>query len=374
MREDLKGEITELRGMRFPFGMLIVIYHYTNYFSDYETTNWVLLEDLSFVLDFFFILSGVVMAHVYSDLSRFRYGKYINRRFFRIYPLHLLTFLFLAGIAFVGVKLGFTPSHPERYDFDTAWMHLTMVHAWYFDPVITFNVPSWSVSAEWFVYLIFPVFLVLKDRVSARTLLILAALTAAGWYAATLYVTGYSYPNLVGFALFRVVADFFLGFALREYLRTGSLPFTRFRHASRYYAVAMGSFGLLGFPPILGMTAFIWFVASAYERILAGRHDAFFDNDRFNRLGDVAFAQYITHMPFAIFATNVIEKVSGITLPGPSDNLAVVAIFLFLIAGSTFVAWVTHHFVEQPCAIYGPKLVEKGLFWRKRERQNPHIS
>lgn len=365
-RNDLQGEIFELRSLRFPFCLLIVIYHFTNYFSDYETTQWVILEDLAFVLDFFFILSGFVMAHVYGKTENFSYTRYINRRFFRIYPLHFLTLMSLVLVAIVGRSIGLEASNPERYSLETVWLHLTMLHAWFFDPVITFNVPSWSVSAEWFVYLIFPVFLWAARRVPGVRLLIYAAVAAAVWYAATLWVTGYSYPQLEGFALFRVTVDFMLGFALRQFLRTGSLPFTRFKHASRIYAALMGILGVLGFPPILPMIVFVWFAASAYERTLAGQKDGFYDNRVFNRLGDSAFALYLTHMPVAIYATNIIERLTGVTLPGPSSDPVVVMIFILLLVLAVVTAWLVHNLVEQPIAIYGPKWVESVFRSRKR--------
>ncbi len=367
-RTDLKGEIPELRSLRFPFGLLIVIYHFTNYFSDYETTSWVILEDLAFVLDFFFILSGFVMAHVYGRRENFDFGRYLNRRFFRIYPLHFLTLLSLVFLAVIGSAFGVEASNPERYQLDTVWMHLTMVHAWFFDPVITFNVPSWSVSAEWFVYLIFPAFLMLGRHVSPARLLILAAVLAAIWYFVTLFVTGYSFPHLEGYALFRVCVDFFLGFALREFLRKNSLPFTRSRHASRVYAALMAVLGIFGFPPILPMIVFVWFAASAYERVLAERADGFFDNHTFNRFGDTAFALYITHMPVAIYATNLIEMKTGLSLPGPSSDPIVATVFVGLIVLAVIVAWLVHNLIEQPMAVYGPRFVES-LFKPRTKRR-----
>ena len=356
MSREVSGELPELRSIRFPFGFLIVIYHYTNYFADYEQSGWVILEDLAFVLDCFFILSGFVMAHVYARLPALDYGKYINRRLFRIYPLHLLTFLSLVVIAIVGTASGYQATNPERYDFDTALLHLTMVHAWFFDPVITFNVPSWSVSAEWFVYLLFPLFFIMGRNVRPG-LLLLAAIGLAGlWYVGTLITTGYSYPNLEGFAIIRSFVDFFIGYALRLYLSKRSLPFTRFRHASRYYAAFLGLSGLIGFPPVLSIGVFLLYCGAAYERVLEGREDGAFDNHAFNRLGDAAFALYITHMPVAIYATNIIEILTGLSLPGPSNNPAVVAAFVFILVLSVIVAWLVHNVIEQPCAIYGPRL------------------
>lgn len=348
----------ELRSIRFPFSFLIVVYHYTNYFADYEASSWVLLENLAFVLDGFFILSGVVLAHVYAERERFSYKKYINRRFFRIYPLHILSFASLALVAVLGSLFNFEASNPERYDLSSAWLHITMVHAWFFDPVITFNVPSWSVSAEWFVYLIFPFFLILGRSMKPLYLFLLGCVVASFWYFATLIYTGYSYPVLEGYAIFRAFVDFLLGYGLRLFLSKGSLPFTKFRYASRVYIVLMAASGLCGLPHIISIGVTLWYIAASYERALQQKPDAIFDNLTFNRLGDTAFALYITHMPIAIYATNIIERLTGINLPGPSSDPIVSGIFVFLVALAVSAAWLVHHLIEQPCAIYGPKLLD----------------
>ncbi|MAK61303.1 MAG: hypothetical protein CMK09_10020 [Ponticaulis sp.] len=358
MRAKFQGNINELTTLRFPFALAIAFYHFTNYFADYEQTGLTLLEDLAFVLDFFFILSGFVMAHAYNDPDRFSYRKYILRRFFRIYPLHVLTLFSLVLIAMVGGWLGVQASNPERYQLDSIWMHLTLLHAWPADPSITFNVPSWSVSAEWFAYLLMPVCLFLARSTRVGILLIASIFLLCLWYGLTLGVTGYSYPHLEGFALVRVCVDFFLGYAIREYLRTRSLPFTRFRGASTFYLILMTSIGLVGLPPIIAILIFILFTGAAFERALSSERNGYYDNPFALKLGNTAFALYMVHMPFAIYATNAIGLVSGLHLPGPSSDLMVVGVVGFLTLGCVPVAWYAHYWIEQPLAVYAPKFVE----------------
>lgn len=361
MRKTFQGSINELTTLRFPFALLIAFYHFTNYFADYEQTALVFLEDLAFILDFFFILSGFVMAHAYNDPGRFTYRKYILRRFFRIYPLHLLTLLSLVLIVAVGSWLGVEASNPERYSLDALWMHLTLVHAWPADPSITYNVPSWSVSAEWFVYLLFPLCLFLARFRRPGTLLVSSIFLVFLWYGLTLSVTGYSYPHLEGFALVRVCVDFYLGFALREFLRSGSLPLTRFRGASTLYLFLMTGTGLAGLPPLISILIFILFTGAAFERALTDQKNGYYDHPYALKFGNIAFALYMIHMPFAIYATNAIGLFTGLHLPGPSNDPMVVATVAFLTFGCIPAAWLAHHWIEQPLAVYAPKLVETGF-------------
>ena len=361
MRASFQGNISELTTLRFPFAILIAIYHYTNYFSDYETTGFVALERLSFVLDFFFILSGFVLAHIYNDSGRFNYRKYILRRFFRIYPLHIVTLFSLILIFMVGSAMGIEASHPERYQSDTIWMHLLMVQAWPIDPVISFNVPSWSISAEWFVYLTFPAFLAMRELKRPNLLFAFAIALTVFWYVFTIATTGYSYSDLEGYALARVVIGFILGFALREWLREYRMPFTSFKGASSILAIAMASSGLLGLPAVFSIGVFIFFMCAAFERSMAGTKHPYFDNPFWIKLGDTAFALYLIHMPYAIYMNNLIELGTGITLPGPSSDPAVFGVFAFLTLSSIPVAWVAHQFFEQPIAMLAPRFVETSL-------------
>ncbi len=115
-------------------------------------------------VDFFFVLSGFVMAEAYS--SRIEDGRgfreFMVRRFGRVWPLHaamLVAFLglelsklalvWLTGLQFTNAP--FTASMaPEGF-----LPSLLLVHAMGLLPELTWNGPSWSIGAEFWTYAVF---------------------------------------------------------------------------------------------------------------------------------------------------------------------------------------------------------------------------
>jgi peptidoglycan/LPS O-acetylase OafA/YrhL len=143
-------------------------------------------------VDLFFVLSGFIIAYNYAP--RFdrasepvgfssrspafaqaegraawfqMYFKFLWLRIARLYPVHLVTLLAVLGMylaaQFMGVKLNLETGY-NPIDFVR---NLFLVHAW-FSYDFNWNGPAWSISAEWFAYLLFPVFAVITARVKAN--------------------------------------------------------------------------------------------------------------------------------------------------------------------------------------------------------------
>ena len=98
--------------------------------------------------------------HVYAGrvTTISEYGDYLKKRLARMYPLHIATFLmapFFAGLYFP----------------DSILPNVLLIHAWDVTKHLSLNYPSWSVSAEFFVYLLFPVFYTLMIALGRFTIL-----------------------------------------------------------------------------------------------------------------------------------------------------------------------------------------------------------
>ena len=136
-------------------------------------------------VDLFFVVSGFVIARQYFDRvgDTASTGRFLWRRIARIYPLHLATLAFYVAIA-LALHSGVGKSdNPARYPFSDLPAQLLLLHA--FDGErLTFNFPSWSLSAEMFCYLLFPLVAALASR---RKGLILALVVLPA-LANTLYV------------------------------------------------------------------------------------------------------------------------------------------------------------------------------------------
>ena len=112
------------------------------------------------LIGFFFALSGFVIMHMYDGRMNTgaEYVEFMRKRLARMYPLFLATFLIacLWGLC--------TTTRPGMFAASAVLPNLLMVHAWNTTSQLTFDYPSWTVSAEMFVYLLFPIFLGLLDR------------------------------------------------------------------------------------------------------------------------------------------------------------------------------------------------------------------
>lgn len=116
----------------------------------------------------FFLLSGFLLAHVYLASGKMRAldrRDFLVMRMSALYPLHLFTFVLVLPIAFFSryasgrlVLENHTAGTYRIMDWPETVAnivnHLTLTHAW--NPFyMVFNVPSWSISALLFFYIVF---------------------------------------------------------------------------------------------------------------------------------------------------------------------------------------------------------------------------
>jgi peptidoglycan/LPS O-acetylase OafA/YrhL len=159
------SKIEELDSIRGIAAVLVVLYHIPLW------TPWLhgiqAIKNSFYMVDVFFVLSGFVMNLNYGD--RLRDGKDLARfqvlRLGRVYPVHVL-FLFVAlGTATAAwlASIFFGLSVPNGGAFKdntvgTFVQQLLMVHALGFTHIDQpFNLPSWSISVEFYTYLVFGV-------------------------------------------------------------------------------------------------------------------------------------------------------------------------------------------------------------------------
>ena len=107
----------------------------------------------------FFMLSGFVLAYNYADRFRtLRWAgvlRFLALRLARIYPVHVATLLLVALMVWGGRRIGYqlTDAGYSAHDFV---LNLVLAQTWVPEFRLTWNYPSWSISSEWFAYLLFP--------------------------------------------------------------------------------------------------------------------------------------------------------------------------------------------------------------------------
>jgi peptidoglycan/LPS O-acetylase OafA/YrhL len=137
-------------------------------FGHFKTNGWLSslpLASASYrLVDFFFVLSGFVIAH--SSARRVSLGpreasRFLVRRFFRLWPLHvfILMLFFAYQVAVAAANLLGIVEKPVAFSgsFSLRWLphNLLLVQAWETTPYNTWNEPAWSISTEVFAYLTF---------------------------------------------------------------------------------------------------------------------------------------------------------------------------------------------------------------------------
>jgi peptidoglycan/LPS O-acetylase OafA/YrhL len=194
-----KPEIRPLTGIRGFAAGLVLLNHFLPVWSTFLPPLRVLgpLADRGGLgVDLFFVLSGFILCHVYFDGSKSRlapaaYRRFVWHRFVRLWPVHVATLGLLAALV-LGARLLAVPLS-GHYPFSALPFQLTMTHIWPGVPGPTdadplnarvWNYPSWSISAEWFAYLlVFPaVWYLLKSLAGRGWLsLLLGCLAMAVW-------------------------------------------------------------------------------------------------------------------------------------------------------------------------------------------------
>lgn len=113
-------------------------------------------------VEFFFVLSGFVLAHGYAYKSELKFRPYIIVRFFRLYPLHLFmftVFFVIELIKLLVVKYTNLYFNNEAFTGPTSFQeilpNLLLIQSWFpFADSLSFNYPSWSISIEFYIYII----------------------------------------------------------------------------------------------------------------------------------------------------------------------------------------------------------------------------
>ncbi|ENL6902684.1 acyltransferase [Enterobacter ludwigii] len=114
-------------------------------------------------VNFFFVLSGFVMSHAYIKRSDIAFKDYISSRFMRLYPLYLFMLIVFIGLecakyiayAKMGITLNAVPFTGKAAPVEII-PNLFMVQAWTgFTEHLSFNYPSWSISIEFYTYVLF---------------------------------------------------------------------------------------------------------------------------------------------------------------------------------------------------------------------------
>jgi peptidoglycan/LPS O-acetylase OafA/YrhL len=169
--KKLKFRFDALTSLRFFAAVYVLAFHVRNTapVRHSKALSWRIFIDHGYLaVSFFFILSGFLLTRTYSDRwAEGSYKQFIIARFARIYPVYVLALLIQA------------PFYLPTAHLPKAIAVALMMQSWTVLPSDypgAWNFPAWTLSVEWFFYVIFPVLLWLVTRVQRKRLAISALL------------------------------------------------------------------------------------------------------------------------------------------------------------------------------------------------------
>lgn len=160
-----------LDALRGVCAVLVVLYHFqsTGYIS-----NLPLVRNGWLFVDYFFVLSGFVIAHSYRERIGDRavsVGRFMALRIGRIYPLHIAVLLAIAALELLLVFGGETiAQYVSREPFSGSrslgalFQNIFLLQSFGIPGGEGWNIPAWSIAAEMWTYLLFALVFLVRGR------------------------------------------------------------------------------------------------------------------------------------------------------------------------------------------------------------------
>ena len=302
-RYDYPRQLAGLTTLRFFAAYWIVLHHLDDGVRPNLDAMSQLLRKGYLAVDIFFILSGFILCHVYwrdGAAGRLDYWNFLSKRLARIYPMHLFTMVLIGLVVAVGTLTG------VRVD-DTAHLrnvvaNLLLIHAWGTTPGLSWNAPSWSISAEWFAYLLFPLALAAALRLRRKPVTFVTF--AIVWLLASVFLTrrltGMGLFHLQDeYAMFRIAPEFCLGCALYTLGRSYALGARTTAVAATIVAAAMlagAHLGVADIALVLCGAALVFLLAETSRNGSLG----WLAHPRLVYLGEISYSTYMIHGPIQV--------------------------------------------------------------------------
>lgn len=202
-----KNKFLEIEAIRGLAALLVALYHFPNSSIIYDNP---IIKNSDIMVDLFFVMSGFVISYGYFEKIE-NLKNVVNfqiKRFWRLYPLHIVTFIVFFVIDCLRI-LTIGVSGEGEGNWLLAVYNLLLVHAIFSDQ-LSFNFPSWSISTEFFTYLAFAVIMLCPARF--KTAAIIASLLLSFIFAFFFD----AFHDVAGYPILRCFYGFFFGATIQR--------------------------------------------------------------------------------------------------------------------------------------------------------------
>ena len=345
-----------LDALRGICALLVALYHFQ---ANGLIARSLLVQNGWLFVDYFFVLSGFVIAHSYSERLRqgaVSVGRFMALRMGRVYPLHIAVLLAFVALELVLVLGGETIAQfvtREPFTGSRDWGALAqsifLLQSFGIDGGRGWNGPAWSIAAEMWTYLLFALIFVAARRWFVWITAVVAV-AAAAWLllnAPNLHVTFEG-------GIVRCIFGFSIGvLTYQAYRRFGGMAGAMSEIAALaavigFVSVAQGAWTFLA-PLVFAVTM----MALATQ---SGPVSAVLRKPFFQLLGLISYSLYMVHifvqgrLGEVLQVTNIVDisvDAQGRTLltGSPWVGDAVTLAMLALVIG---VSWLSYRTVEKP--------------------------
>ena len=361
-----------LDGFRGVLAIMVAIYH-TIWLSHLQATP--LFNNGPVLVDMFFVFSGFLMFTLYDGkITSGEHAKsFMKRRIARIYPLHFFMLLVAVIYAFARIIAHYiglaTYTEGEILPFqagasDTIWSflsNLTLTHSMGLHDSLSFNMPSWTVSVEFFAYFVFIGMMMFMRPKKGWHFIVLAAFIAVNYAILSRLKPDMDFHYDYGF--WRCLGGFFTGvIAAYGYRRLKpSMDKLKANTADRPFMVGATIFEII----VLSiMTGFVIYCSGKAQFFIApvalifvlgfsfdiGLISRFMSTKPMRYIAKISYSIYMVHVlisiGFAIVAEKILPKLLGPTWNEslfPGDLLLLPYLTLVLVS-----AHFTYKYVEMP--------------------------
>ena len=349
---------------------LFVVIHHMHYSDSISELSF--FKHSALFVEFFFILSGFVLAHGYAYKKDLHFKDYFIARTFRILPLH-----FVVLGAFILFELAKLWIHHNVMTLNTIPFensvavseilpNMFLLQAWLpFAHSTSFNPPAWSISIEYYMYMIFFI-----------TLLFKSYLKEISWFVISLSMFTFIVIHFnIEQAILRGLSSFFLGALVYLVYKTFHTKVSLSNHFFTFFEIVL-------------FIAIYYVIASdiAYQSIVVsvlfavsvwvfsfeqGYISSFLKHKIFLYFGKLSYSIYMVHVLILfgfiwvilliekIFTVKFIVIVNGMTYIDLGHPMYNNLLIVFLLGIILFVSSLTYKYIEKTGQNWGKNLRNK---------------